>query len=209
MKKIIFILLLSLILPNAKIKSLILPGWGELSIDKQSRAKYFLYAESILIISAYSFNKLSSNYRSDYTAYAIQHANVDITNRDYMFALDIGSNDNIEEFNNIKKRQRALLMELDPGGNVVRDFGHQVYPERAGYDWDWDSDTNRSTFNSMRINSINYEKYAGFAVAGMLLNRIVSLIDVMILENKEETKISSIIIPKGYDGMELQFYIKF
>tara|TARA_X000001036_G_scaffold355556_1_gene337402 strand:+ start:678 stop:1307 length:630 start_codon:yes stop_codon:yes gene_type:complete len=209
MKKIIFILLLSLILPNAKIKSLILPGWGELSIDKQSRAKYFLYAESILIISAYSFNKLSSSYRSDYTAYAIQHANVDITNRDYMFALDIGSNDNIEEFNNIKKRQRALLMELDPGGNVVRDFGHQVYPERAGYDWDWDSDTNRSTFNSMRINSINYEKYAGFAVAGMLLNRIVSLIDVMILENKEETKISSIIIPKGYDGMELQFYIKF
>ena len=209
MKKIIFILLLSLILPNAKIKSLILPGWGELSIDKQSRAKYFLYAESILIISAYSFNKLSSNYRSDYTAYAIQHANVDITNRDYMFALDIGSNDNIEEFNNIKKRQRALLMELDLEGNVVRDFGHQVYPEGAGYDWDWDSDTNRSTFNSMRINSINYEKYAGFAVAGMLLNRIVSLIDVMILENKKETKISSIIIPKGYDGMELQFYIKF
>ena len=209
MKKIIFILLLSLILPSAKIKSLILPGWGELSIDKQSRAKYFLYAESILIISAYSFNKLSSNYRSDYTAYAIQHANVDIANRDYMFALDIGSNDNIEEFNNIKKRQRALLMELDLGGNVVRDFGHQVYPEGAGYDWDWDSDTNRSTFNSMRINSINYEKYAGFAVAGMLLNRIVSLIDVMILENKEETKISSIIIPKGYDGMELQFYIKF
>ena len=209
MKKIIFILLLSLILPSAKIKSLILPGWGELSIDKQSRAKYFLYAESILIISAYSFNKLSTNYRSDYTAYAIEHANVDISDRDYMFALDIGSNDNIEEFNNIKRRQRALLMELDPAGNVVRDFGHQVYPEGSGYDWDWDTDANRSTFNSMRINSINYEKYAGFALAGMLLNRIVSLIDVMFLENEKETQLSSIIIPKGYDGMELQFYIKF
>ena len=61
MKKIIFILLLSLIFPNAKIKSLILPGWGELSIDKQSRGKYFLYAESLLIISAYSFNKFLLN----------------------------------------------------------------------------------------------------------------------------------------------------
>ena len=209
MKKIIFILLLSLIFPNAKIKSLILPGWGELSIDKQSRGKYFLYAESLLIISAYSFNKLSNSYESDYIAYAMDHANANLSNKDYMFALDVGSNDNISDFNNIKKRQRSLLMTLDLNGDIIREFGHEVYPEGVGYDWNWDSESNRSTFNSMRINSINYEKYAGFALAGMLLNRIISLIEVMFLENQKESKISSIIIPKGYNGMELQFHIKF
>ena len=55
MKKNIFLLLLlTLVFPNAKLKSLILPGWGELSINKQERGKYFFYAESRLILSAYS-----------------------------------------------------------------------------------------------------------------------------------------------------------
>ena len=61
----------------------------------------------------------------------------------------------------------------------------------------------------MRIKSINYEKYTGFVIAGMLLNRIIALIDVMLLENKSKSTISSIVVPKGYDGMELQLYIKF
>ena len=39
MKKIIFILLISLAISNPKIKSLLLPGWGELALDKQSRGK--------------------------------------------------------------------------------------------------------------------------------------------------------------------------
>ena len=60
MKKIIFILLISLSIPSSRIKSLILPGWGELSEGNKKRAKIFLYAESILVISAYSFNSLSN-----------------------------------------------------------------------------------------------------------------------------------------------------
>ena len=209
MKKIIFILLISCAIPGPKVKSLLLPGWGELSLENKARGKFFLYAEAMLVISAYSFNELSNSYKSDYTAYAMEHANVNISNQDYMFALDIGSSDNIQDFNSIKRRQRSLLMDTDFNGNIIREYGHEVYPEGAGYDWNWDSTTNRSRFNSMRINSINYEKYASFALAGMLLNRAISLIDVMFLERQENPKITSIIIPKGYDGMELQLYIKF
>jgi len=209
MKKVVFILLISFVIPGPKLKSLLLPGWGELSIKNKARGNFFLYTEAILVISAYSFNELSKGYKSDYTAYAIEHANVDISNQDYMFALDIGSSDNIQDFNSIKRRQRSLLMNTDSNGNIIREYGHEVYPEGIGYDWSWDSNANRRTFNSMRINSINYEKYAGFALAGMLLNRVISLIDVMFLERQENPKITSIIIPKGYDGMELQFYIKF
>ena len=54
-KTIIFILFLSILIPNDKIKSLILPGWGELSSNNKARGKIFLYAESILAISAYAF----------------------------------------------------------------------------------------------------------------------------------------------------------
>ena len=210
MKNIIFILLISFVLPNAKIKSLVLPGWGEFSLGNKSKGKIFLYAESLLVISAYSFNSLSNNYRTDYTAFAIQHADVNLSDKDYMFALDVGSSDNIHDFNDVKRRQRSLLMNVDSNGNVIREYGHEIYPEGTNYDWNWNSNSNRETFNTMRIHSINYEKYASFALAGMILNRIISLVDVMLLENSnEDSKVSSIIIPKGYDGMELQLYVKF
>ena len=209
MKRIIFILLISFVIPNPKVKSLLLPGWGELALEKPSRGKLFLYSESILVISAISFNSLSNSYKTDYTAYARQHANVNLSNQDYMFALDVGSNDNIEDFNNIKRRQRSLLINLDSQGDITREYGHEIYPEGIDYDWDWDLKSNREAFNSMRIKSINYEKYAGFALAGLILNRIISLIDVMLLEKQNNTKISSMIIPKGYDGMEVQLYVKF
>ena len=208
-KTIIFILFLSILIPNDKIKSLILPGWGELSSNNKARGKMFLYAESILAISAYAFNDLSNNYQSDYIAYARSHAGVDLRDKDYMFALDVGSNDNIVAFNDSKERRRALMMNLDSQGEIIREYNHEIYPEGLQYDWNWDNRSNREKFNSMRLKSINYEKYASFALAGMLLNRIISLIDVMLLERNQESRVSSLVIPKGYDGLELQLYIKF
>ena len=169
----------------------------------------FLYAESILAISAYAFNDLSNNYQSDYIAYARSHAGVDLRDKDYMFALDVGSNDNIVAFNDSKERRRALMMNLDSQGEIIREYNHEIYPEGLQYDWNWDNRSNREKFNSMRLKSINYEKYASFALAGMLLNRIISLIDVMLLERNQESRVSSLVIPKGYDGLELQLYIKF
>ena len=47
-------------------------------------------------------------------------------------------------------------LKYDSNGNIIREYGHEVYPEGIGYDWSWDSNVNRSTFNSMRINSSNY-----------------------------------------------------
>ena len=209
MKKIILILLLSFCIPSPIMKSLILPGWGELSIGNKKRAKIFLYTESILVISAYSFNSLSNIYKSDYIAYAKIHADVNLDNEDYMFALDIGSNDNIKDFNDIKERSRSLMMRLDSNGEIIRESNHEIYPEGIQYDWNWDSNSNRQNFNSMRIKSINYEKYIGFVFAGMIINRVVSLIDIMVLDKKTNTSISSVVIPKGYDGLEFQLYIKF
>ena len=147
-KTIIFILFLSILIPNDKIKSLILPGWGELPSNNKARGKIFLYAESILAISAYAFNDLSNNYQSDYIAYARTHAGVDLRDKDYMFALDVGSNDNIVDFNDSKERRRARMMNLDSQGEIIREYNHEIYPEGLQYDWNWDNRSNREKFNS-------------------------------------------------------------
>jgi len=36
----------------------------------------------------------------------------------------------------------------------------------------------------MRIKSLNYEKYARFAIGGLVLHRFISLIDVIYLERR-------------------------
>ena len=61
----------------------------------------------------------------------------------------------------------------------------------------------------MRINSINFEKYTTFALAAMVVNRVVSLVDVIILNKRQRSNFSSIVRPKGYDGLELELCIKF
>ena len=93
MKKFFLILLISVALSGPKMKSLLVPGWGEFSLDKQSRGKFFLCAESVLIISAFSFNNLSNSYKTDYTAYAAQHANVDLSNEDFILATTTSMRD--------------------------------------------------------------------------------------------------------------------
>ena len=44
--------------------------------------------------------------------------------------------ENNVDFNDIKERQRSLIMDLDSKGYVVREYGHEIYPEGVEYNWD-------------------------------------------------------------------------
>jgi len=68
-----------------------------------------------------------------------------------------------DEFIAAKNRQREIDLK---------------YPEGEGYEWEWDSSANRTKFEDLRIRSAQSDKFASFAVAGLVLHRVVSLIDV-------------------------------
>ena len=89
-------------------------------------------------------------------------------NKTYLFAVNMGHYNNLEEYNDVKERKRSH---------------DQKY---IGYDfnWEWDSYSNRIKFDKMRIRSVNYNKFARFAIAGLVLNRLVSFIDVIYIERK-------------------------
>ena len=176
MKKILIFIYLSFIFAqnsnNLKpsIQSLILPGWGEASLGSE-RAKYFYIGEAALWIFYSASVKSEKWYTSDYTAFAELHASVDMQGKPYLFAVNIGHYDNIQEFNQSRESQRKP--EEKYYGNA--------------YAWNWDNTENRIRFDEMRIKSALAGKSLRFAIAGMVLNRLISFFDVMYLNRQDNS----------------------
>ena len=175
MKKYLLILIIGLscisaqINGNAKVKlqSMVLPGWGELALGESKRANNFFIREAALWFVYIGGKKTAAWYKSDYIAFAELHADVDMTGKNYLFAVNLGHYNSLDSYNDTKERQRLVS---------------DKYEENMGNDWQWDNSPNRIQFNKMRINSATSDKYAKFAVGGLILHRLVSFFDVIYLE---------------------------
>ena len=56
----------------------------------------------------------------------------------------------------------------------------------------------------MRESSLIAEKFAEFAVAGLIINRVISAIDVLYLKNsKSPVALSAFLLPEKNDGVSL------
>jgi hypothetical protein len=195
---------------GSRTKSLVFPGWGELSLNESSRGQKLIAADIILWLTVFNGKNLSKNYESDYRAFASEHAGVNWNHTDYLFAVDIGYYDDLNAYNSAKARQRSLELETDLNGGLIREYGHTMYPENGDFDWQWDNDSNRKSYKDMRISSANWDKYANFAIAGLLVNRVISVIDVMYLEKMgSSTPIQSQVITNGSNDLQLKLTFPF
>ena len=152
-----------------KLQSLILPGLGELNMGHEKRARSFFIREAAIWLVWIGGTKASNWYKSDYQAFAELHAGVDMDGKDYIFAVNMGHYNSFTEYNETKARQREV---------------HEIYEEGKGNEWQWDNKQNRIHFDKMRKQSVTYEKFSRFAIGGLVLHRLISLIDVIYLERQ-------------------------
>ena len=138
-------------------------------MGNEKRAKTFFIREAALWFVCIGGKKMASWYESDYKAFAELHANVNMEGKNYIFSVNLSHYDSMDEYNANKARKRQV---------------NEMYEEDSGNDWKWDNTINRISFDRMRINSVTYDKYAQFAIGGLILHRIISLIDVIYLERK-------------------------
>ena len=150
-----------------KLQSLILPGWGQQTLGESKRAQSFFIRETALWLICIGGKKAANWYESDYNAFAELHANVDMEGKNYLFSVNLGHYDSFEQYNDTKERQRLV---------------EEKYGEGKGLEWKWDNSINRIKYDEMRIKSVTYDKYARFAIGGLILHRLVSFIDVIYLE---------------------------
>jgi len=177
MKKVVlFIIVVNCILSaqmsvsaKSKLQSLIVPGMGELNMGHEKRARSFFIREVAIWLVYIGGKKATNWYKSDYRAFAELHAGADMDDKNYIFAVNMSHYNSLEEYNETKKRQRQV---------------DDIYIEGEGNNWTWDNTSNRLYFDKLRIQSVKYDKYTSFAIGGLVLHRLISLIDVIYLERR-------------------------
>ncbi|MEE8341221.1 MAG: hypothetical protein V3R52_03910 [Candidatus Neomarinimicrobiota bacterium] len=168
------------------VKSAILPGWGEYELNNKSRGNFFLTTEIIgIALTTFSFIK-SKNISTTYQAIAAEHADVIVGGKNHQFWVDIGNYNSQLDYNDEHLRWR----EFD-----------SLYPNEANWYWNWDTEKKRKEFEELRVESDRIKLLGKFFIGGIVLNHIISTIDVYYLKNislKEKLEVSTHINPDNY-----------
>ena len=178
------------------VKSLVLPGWGEYSLDNQIRGRIFVLSETVLLLAILGSYSVAQRQEKEYKAYAAEHAGIDLIGKDRQFWVDIGNYSSLFTFNEEHLRWR--------------DF-NALYEDNDTWAWSWDSSNNRERFENTRIASDSWRLRGSFLIGGVVLNHIVSAIDALYLSkisNIKETVVSPHYNPYS-DEMGLTLTVSF
>jgi len=178
------------------VKSLVLPGWGEYSLDNQIRGRIFVLSETVLLLAILGSYSVAQRQEKEYKAYAAEHAGIDLIGKDRQFWVDIGNYSSLFTFNEEHLRWR--------------DF-NALYEDNDTWAWSWDSSNNRERFENTRIASDSWRLRGSFLIGGVVLNHIVSAIDALYLSkisNIQETVVSPNYNPHS-DKMEISLTVYF
>ena len=87
-------------------KSMILPGWGELDEYKTHQEEYifqrsrlFFYIEGAIVLSYLMSNNLSQSYEDDYRTFGSINADVDWIGKNNAFAINVGKFNDTNAYN--------------------------------------------------------------------------------------------------------------
>ena len=175
-------------------RSLIIPGWGEKKLNHNKVGNALLFTEYGLWAVYLFSNHQTISYRNDYKNHGSFYAGIDWSHKNNLYAANAGNYNSLEEYNEIKARE-FLYNHMYPTDGEIN------------YNWDWSSREERLKYDTWRNKSKNYNEKKGFLIAGMLINRIISILDIVILERK--SRLNSEFIKSGDNSMQLNIYYEF
>jgi hypothetical protein len=160
-----------------RVQSLVIPGWGEKTLQRPARARFFIGSEISLWVSFAGSFLYTDLLQDRMVAYAAEHAGVEGSGKETQFWIDIGNYDSRDAYNEEHLRWRDY---------------ESLYPTGTTWYWDWDTDQHRSRFETLRIRRDQWSLAGKFLLGGLLLNRVVSIIDVLYLQRIEHIKSVSV-----------------
>jgi hypothetical protein len=144
---------------SAFLKSLVIPGWGQYSLDRKNAALTFFGAELMLVGGMLTLNSYGRSTRADYQAMAAAYAGVQ-GSHGHDFYVDVGNWLNVDQFNERRLQSRQFdLLYTDPADH-----------------WAWDSDAHRAQMEMNRIRSDRAFNNILYLVGGLVLNHVASAI---------------------------------
>lgn len=157
--------------------SLALPGSGELLMGNKGMGKIFLGSDITLWLGFFGTKGYVNVLQNDLETFAAVHAGVETREKDAQYWIDIGTSSNIFDYN----AEKLLERDIDA-----------TYPENDQFFWQWDSEQHRQDYLDKRLNRLTWKRRTTLFATGLVLNRLVSGIDVirLIRKNKSSQKLS-------------------
>ncbi len=157
----------------AALKSLILPGWGQLSTGHKTQAGIFLGLEAASWASWITFKRQGSLREDSYISTAKIYAGIDLTGQDERIRRYVGQYQSEEVYNQYVVRREAAFFIEDP------DEQAQYIAENSlggAQTWSWDLYDDFLRYRDQRQSSEAAYHNAEFVVGFALANRLVSAV---------------------------------
>jgi len=153
------------------IKSLILPGWGERSLDARNRGLLFTGTE-VALWSLAGLSQLSASHADrDIRYLAAEYAGVsDVDSKSDSFL------DQVAQYSSMGEYNAEMLRNRRP---------ERVYSPELGQDWDWESTERQSDFKSRKLERYQWRQRISYALGAVALNHMVSAMDALYLERTQ------------------------
>lgn len=172
------------------LKSVVLPGWGQISIDRDY-GYGFLAAEVGIIGSMFYLSSEQKLSKQESYEYAMQFAHIRPSDYDPMYFSHL-SRYNSSGFGgggyNAMIRQKAIESFPDDPQTQQEYIDSHIYSDEMA--WNWDSSGDRGTYSKMRIHTQDIKDYAQIATGLLIFNHLVSGIDILRLGNIESSRFS-------------------
>lgn len=166
---------------NTVLKSIVLPGWGELSY-KSNSAYIFLGTEAALWLGFAGLRYSGNVQNQDLISYTQLYAGITNYPDDIEFWSDLGN------FMSYEDHEEEMLENRTP---------EDIW--NTDYNWEWSSEDKlieyEALFRKKELTLLGSE----FVITGMIVNRIASVINVRYL-NKKNMQISAFAGPTNGGG---------
>jgi hypothetical protein len=167
---------------NPVMASILVPGLGQMIEGDRSKAQAFFVVEGTIWLSYFGFNYWGKRIDGSARVYAIDHASANPARRDdeYFDALEDYLSSN--EHNLVIERQASLYYPNNPELQQEYIAANSYFDED---EWMWDSLESRSYYWEKRREAREHRRRASFMPGFAVINRIVSVVDVLLFTKNE------------------------
>ncbi|MDO5577267.1 MAG: hypothetical protein Q4F84_09315 [Fibrobacter sp.] len=142
--------------------TVLLPGLGHQYIGRSNSALVYFTADILSLFGAIFSEQYSRKLQSDARGYAGQYAFVQPENKNGRYWQMVGSFNSMREYN-----EAVSLNRMDS----------DAYEDES-YNWYWADESYKDEYNKIRNNSHKFHTATAFFIGAMVLNRIVSFVDI-------------------------------
>jgi len=189
---------------GAMLRSIVLPGWGQMHLGHSTRGIVFISLD-VLTWAGVGLSYLEGTFnRDDYRWLAASEAGLSVSGRSSDFLDDMSDFDSSTEFNDYIHRLARYYYPDDPDAQRNYYESHALYGSDS---WNWSSDAARNQFADRLRDSRQWFRRSMYIAAFAMVNRVVSVIDASLLDERRPGVYTSLSFPEYHDFSSVRFSI--